>query len=99
MEVLKIYQEEQIFIMYYVIKHFILLKTQKYDGYERGLASVFYNVFDEKLCYNSADAIKINLHQINNALEKSCIKQSLENLKDLMYILLLTTNFGHAIHQ
>ena len=85
--------------MYYVIKHFILLKTQKYDGYERGLASIFYNLFDGKVCYDSVGAIKINLHQINNTLEKYCINQSLENLKYLRYVPLLTTNFGHAIHQ
>ena len=60
---------------------------------------MFYNLFDEEVCYNSVGALKINLHEINNALEKNCINQSLENLKDLRYVPLLITNFGHAIHQ
>ena len=78
---------------------FSMVWNPKYDGYKRGLASMFYNLFDEEVCYNSVGALKINLHEINNALEKNCINQSLENLKDLRYVPLLTTNFGHAIHQ
>ena len=63
------------------------------------IKEVLLHLFDEKVCYSSIGAIKINLHEINNVLEKNCINQSLEKLKDLRYVPLLTTNFGHAIHQ
>ena len=36
LEVLKIYHEEQQLIKYYVIKDLILLKIQKYYGYQKG---------------------------------------------------------------
>ena len=38
-----------------MIKHFILLKILKYDGYQRGLASTVYNFFNKK---NLGGAIK-----------------------------------------
>ena len=40
MKILKIYQEEWLQIKYYVIKHLIFPKNPKYDGYQRGLASM-----------------------------------------------------------
>ena len=36
LEILKIYHEEQQLIKYYVIKDLILLKIQKYYGYQKG---------------------------------------------------------------
>ena len=34
--------------MFQEIKHLILLKKPKYDGYQRGLASMVYKFFDKK---------------------------------------------------
>ena len=31
-----------------MIKHLILLQNPKYDGYQRGLASMVYKIFDKK---------------------------------------------------
>ena len=45
--ILKVYQEEQLLIQHYVIKHSILAKNPKYDGYQRRLASVVYRSFDK----------------------------------------------------
>ena len=41
--VLNNYLEEQLLIKYYTIKHLILLKNPKYDWYQRGLISVFFD--------------------------------------------------------
>ena len=40
MEILKTYIEEQPLIKYCLIKHLILLKSSKYNAYQRGLASI-----------------------------------------------------------
>ena len=49
MKVLKIYQEEQLEITHYVMKHFILLKIQNMmDMIQRGLASMSYKFFVKK---------------------------------------------------
>ena len=44
-EILNIYLEELHVINYYVKNHLMLLKNKKYDGNQRELASVAYNVF------------------------------------------------------
>ena len=49
MKVLKIYQEEQLEITHYVMKHFILLEIQNMmDMIQRGLASMSYKFFVKK---------------------------------------------------
>ena len=48
MEILKVYLEEQLLIKYCVVKHLILLKNPKYDGYQRGIASMVYKCLDKK---------------------------------------------------
>ena len=49
MEILRIYLEEQQWMKYCVInKVFDIAKNPKYDGHQRGLASMVYKVFDEK---------------------------------------------------
>ena len=30
------------------MKHLLVLKIQKHDGYQRGLSSIVYNLFDKK---------------------------------------------------
>ena len=47
-EILKAYLEEQLPIKYYGMSLLILLKLKKYDRYQRGLASVFYNFLIKK---------------------------------------------------
>ena len=81
MDILKIYQEEQLLITYYVIKHLPLLKI--YDGYQRGLVSKVYKFFDKKssgdsvTCTNkSAIKSKIMLkQQLAEELHKPIIRK------------------------
>ena len=49
MEILRIYVGEQWLIKYYLVKASIILKNQKYDGYQYGPASVVYNFFNKRL--------------------------------------------------
>ena len=48
MEILRIYSEQQILKKYYVIKHLILQKGTKCDGYQRDPVSMVYKFFHEK---------------------------------------------------
>ena len=53
---------------YCVIKHLILLQNPKYDGYQRGLASMVYKIFDKKSAslgdeVASGRAIKMRIFQ------------------------------------
>ena len=50
-------------IKYYEIKAFNTVKNPNYNGYQRGLASMVYYVFDKK---NSGGAIKKKLWQMRN---------------------------------
>ena len=47
MEIIKIQQEEQLLIVL-KDKAFNIAKNPKYDGYQRGLASMVYKFFDKK---------------------------------------------------
>ena len=44
-------------------KSFNVVKNPKYDGYQRGLASMVYNVFDKKLL---EEQLKLAICQIKN---------------------------------
>ena len=44
-------------------KSFNVVKNPKYDGYQRGLASMVYNVFDKKLL---KEQLKLTICQIKN---------------------------------
>ena len=44
-------------------KSFNVVKNPKYDGYQRGLASMVYNVFDKKLL---EEQLKLTICQIKN---------------------------------
>ena len=48
MEISKICLEEQLMINYYVVKLLIFLNNPKYDGYQRGFASLVYKCFEKK---------------------------------------------------
>ena len=41
--------KEQLLIKFWTIKHLILIKINKYDGYQKSLASMVYKFFDKKL--------------------------------------------------
>ena len=56
LEILRICLEEQLLIKYYTIKALNITKNQKYDGYQRGLASMIYNFFAKM---SSATGVKI----------------------------------------
>ena len=54
-------------------KAFRIASNPKYDGYQRGLASMIYNFFDKK---TSGGAIKSMLHQqLDDELHKPIIKK------------------------
>ena len=59
-------------------KAFNIAKNPKYDGYQRGIASMVYKLFDRR---TSGSGIKNNL--------KNYINQLLENLKKGKYTYLL----------
>ena len=46
--IFKLYLQKQSRIKYYVIKNFVMQKNPKYDGYQRGLASMIYKFVDKK---------------------------------------------------
>ena len=48
MEISKICLDEQLMINYYVVKLLIFLNNPKYDGYQRGVASLVYKCFEKK---------------------------------------------------
>ena len=41
--------KEQLLIKFWTIKHLILIKINKYDGYQKSLASMVYKFFNKKL--------------------------------------------------
>ena len=55
-------------------KAFDIAKDPKYDGYQRGLASMVYNFFDSKVSGSGAKLIPEN-EQLANELHKSIIKK------------------------
>ena len=63
-------------------KSFEIVSNPKYDGYQRGLASMVYKFFDKSFF----SFLVLNPCQINN-MQKKFIKQLLENLKEEKSIL------------
>ena len=55
-------------------KAFDIAKDPKYDGYQKGLASMVYNFFDSKVSGSGAKLIAEN-EQLANELHKSIIKK------------------------
>ena len=79
-------------------KAFKIASDSKYDGYQRGLASMVYKLFDNKFAsFNKSSRIGVSLmnHIIN--LQMSFVNQLLENLKKEEFIHLLETIFGVLI--
>ena len=71
---------------------FDIAKDPKYDGYQRGLASMLYKFFDSKVSGSGANLyLKINNYLMN------FINQLLENLKKDEYIQHLKIIFGVLI--
>ena len=70
-----------------------IAKNPKYDGYQRGLASMVYKCFDKKLL---VVILKMKIFQTNNWL-KNYTNQLLENLIKEKYTHLLETIFGVQI--
>ena len=61
-----------------MIKHLILIKNPRYDGYQRGLASMVYKFFDKK---TAGGAVKNEIMQNKELAEKLLrlqTKQSME---------------------
>ena len=71
-------------------KAFDIAKNTKYDGYQRGLASMVYKFFDKKKPLVVVLIIKLN--KINN-LQMNFINQLLENFKKEEFILHLKIIF------
>ena len=72
-------------------KAFKVATDPKYDGCQRGLASMVYKFFDKK---SSGSGLLLN--QITNSRMK-IIGRSLENRRDEKFIHLLETIFGVLI--
>ena len=75
MEIIKIQQEEQLLIVL-KDKAFNIAKNPKYDGYQRGLASMVYKFFDKKSKGSGVanDVVKQNL-QLAEELHKPIIRK------------------------
>ena len=75
-------------------KAFNIAKNPKYDGYQRGLASMVYKFFDKKSTGSGVanDKIKQNL-QLTKELHKPIIR----NFKEEQFILDLKAIFGVLI--
>ena len=67
--------EEHLLIKYYVIKHLILLKIQKYDGYQHGLALIVYKFFDKKISGSSIKNENISNKELAEELHKPIIRK------------------------
>ena len=76
-------------------KAFNIAKNPKYDGYQRGLASMVYNFFDKKSAGSG-----VNMHTNNERpldLLRNYTNQLLENLKKEQFIQDLKAIFGVLI--
>ena len=75
MEILKIQQEKQLHINFKEIKHLILIKIQKYDGYQRVLASMAYHFVDKKFKGIGVNNEIKQTEQLAEQLQKPLIKK------------------------
>ena len=87
MEILKIQQETSDKVLR--DKAFNIAKNPKYDGYQRGLASMVYKFFDKKstgggiVNYNNNDNNNDNDYNNNNNDNDNVIKQNLQLAEEL----------------
>ena len=70
--IIKILQKEPLQIKFYKNKAFDIAKDPKYDGYQRGLASMVYKFFDKKSKGSGVKLISQN-EQLANELHKPII--------------------------
>ena len=75
-------------------KAFNIAKNPKYDGYQRGLASMVYKFFDKK---SKGSGIANNEIKQNLQLAKELHKPIIRNFKKGKFILDLNTIFGVLI--
>ena len=82
-------------------KAFNIAKNPKYDGYQRGLASMFYKFLGKKFASlpdKSVSGSSINIKLTHNEqLSKELHKPTIRNLKKTQFILDLKTIFGMLI--
>ena len=57
------------------IKAFNVAKTPKYDGYQRGLASINYEFFDTKTCFSGIKNENISNRELAEELHKQIIRE------------------------
>ena len=74
-------------------KVFNIAKNPKYDGYQRGLASMIYNIFDKK---SKGSGVNIPLES-NEELAKELHKPIIRKFKKEQFIQDLETIFGVLI--
>ena len=74
-------------------KAFNIAKNLKYDGYQRGLASMVYKSFDKK---SKSSAVNIPL-EFNEQLAKELHKPIIRNLKNKQFIQVLKIISGVLI--
>ena len=72
-------------------KAFTIAKNPRYDGYQRGLASMVYKFFDKK---SKGSGVANNMIKQNLQLVKELHKPIVRNFKKEQFILDLTTIFG-----
>ena len=83
-------------------KAFNIAKNPKYDGYQRGLASMFYNFFDKESASLpdksvSGSGVANNEIKQNLQLAKELHKPIIKNFKKEQFILDLKAVFGLLI--
>ena len=75
-------------------KAFNIAKDPKYDGYQRGLASMVYTFFDKKTSDGGATALANKSMLQNEQLSEKLLKPIIRKFKRRKYIQHLKTIFG-----
>ena len=57
-----------------IVNKFLIASDSKYNGYQRGLASMVYNFFDKKCSGSGAAALEPN-YQLANELHRQIFRQ------------------------
>ena len=100
MKLLNMHTELELPINAFRDKAFNVAKNSKYDGYQKGLASIVYKCFDKKSAKDSTNRgtrIVSDAVPDNQQLAKNGKSQLLEKSKNLTYIHLLNTKFRVVI--
>ena len=100
MKLLNMHTELELPINAFRDKAFNVAKNSKYEGYQKGLASIVYKCFDKKSAKDSTNRgtrIVSDAVPDNQQLAKNVKSQLLEKSKNLKYIHLLNTKFKVVI--